>query len=193
LWSASTATNLGDGMRLVALPLLASTATTDVRQIASVTVATFAPLLLFGPFAGVLIDRTDRRNAIAVAHLARAVLLLGLAALIAAGHATLGCIVVVAVLYGIGEAVADPASQARSAEHKTSLRDEGQLLLAGQRGAARCDRALMQQGVDMAELVVAVFTPRDHPATTLTRRAPPRLIGSASDRTPKSRTSRSRS
>jgi MFS family permease len=159
LWSASTATNLGDGMRLVALPLLASTATTDVRQIASVTVATFAPLLLFGPFAGVLIDRTDRRNAIAVAHLARAVLLLGLAALIAAGHATLGCIVV----------------------------------LAGQRGAARCDRALMQQGVDMAELVVAVFTPRDHPATTLTRRAPPRLIGSASDRTPKSRTSRSRS
>jgi hypothetical protein len=112
LWSASTATNLGDGIRLVALPLLASTATTDVREIVSVTVATFAPLLLFGPFAGVLIDRTDRRNAIAVAHLDRAVLLLGLAALIAAGHATLGCIVVVAVLYGIGEAVADPASQA---------------------------------------------------------------------------------
>jgi len=112
LWSASTATNLGDGMRLVALPLLASTATTDVRQIALVTVATFAPLLLFGPFAGVLIDRTDRRTAIAVAHLARAVLLLGLAALIATGHATLGWIIVVAVLYGIGEVVADPASQA---------------------------------------------------------------------------------
>jgi hypothetical protein len=36
------------------------------------TVATFAPLLVFGPFAGVLIDRTDRRTAIAVAHLARA-------------------------------------------------------------------------------------------------------------------------
>jgi hypothetical protein len=31
----------------------------------------FAPLLLFGPFAGVLIDRTDRRTAIAVAHLLR--------------------------------------------------------------------------------------------------------------------------
>ena len=45
LWSASTATNLGDGMRLVALPLLATNVTTDVRQIALVTVATFAPLL----------------------------------------------------------------------------------------------------------------------------------------------------
>lgn len=112
LWSASTATNLGDGMRLVALPLLAASATTDVRQIALVTVATFAPLLLFGPFAGVLIDRTDRRDAIAVAHLARAVLLLGLAALIATGRVTLGWIIVVALLYGIGEAVADPASQA---------------------------------------------------------------------------------
>jgi hypothetical protein len=112
LWSASTATNLGDGMRLVALPLLARSVTTDIRQIALVTVATFAPLLLFGPFAGVLIDRTDRRDAIAVAHLVRAVLLLGLAALIATGGVTLGWIIVVAVLYGIGEAVADPASQA---------------------------------------------------------------------------------
>ena len=112
LWSASTATNLGDGMRLVALPLLASEVTTDVRQIALVTVATFAPLLVFGPFAGVLIDRTDRRTAIALAHLGRAVVLLGLAALIATGHATLAWVVVAAVLYGIGEAVADPASQA---------------------------------------------------------------------------------
>jgi multisubunit Na+/H+ antiporter MnhE subunit len=101
LWSASTATNLGDGMRLVALPLLATSVTTDVRQIALVTVATFAPLLVFGPFAGVLIDRTDRRNAIVVAHLARAVLLLGLAALIAADRVTLGWVIVAAVLYGV--------------------------------------------------------------------------------------------
>jgi MFS family permease len=112
LWSASTATNLGDGMRLVALPLLAINVTTDVRQIALVTVATFAPLLLLGPFAGVLIDRTDRRTAIALSHLGRAVLLLGLAALIAADRATLGWVITAAVLYGIGEAIADPASQA---------------------------------------------------------------------------------
>jgi hypothetical protein len=112
LWSASTATNLGDGMRLVALPLLATSVTTDIRQIALVTVATFAPLLLFGPFAGVLIDRTNRRNAIAVAHLARAVLLLGLAALIATDQVTLGWVIAAAVLYGAGEAIADPASQA---------------------------------------------------------------------------------
>jgi MFS family permease len=99
-------------MRLVALPLLAINVTTDVRQIALVTVATFAPLLLFGPFAGVLIDRTDRRTAIAIAHLGRSVLLLGLAALIATDRATLGWVITVAVLYGIGEAIADPASQA---------------------------------------------------------------------------------
>jgi MFS family permease len=87
-------------MRLVALPLLAINVTTDVRQIALVTVATFAPLLIFGPIAGVLIDRTDRRTAIA--HLGRAVLLLGLAALIATDRATLGWV------------IADPASQAPS-------------------------------------------------------------------------------
>jgi MFS family permease len=111
LWSAFTATNLGDGMRLVALPLLATGVTTYVRQIALVTVATFAPLL-FGPFAGVLIDRANRRNAIAVAHLARAALLLGLAALIATDQVTLGWVIAAAVLYGVGEAIADPASQA---------------------------------------------------------------------------------
>jgi hypothetical protein len=115
LWSASTATNLGDGMRLVALPLLATSVTTDVRQIALVTVAAFAPLLLFCPFVGVLIDRTDRRTAIAVAHLTRAVvLLLGLAALIAIDRVTLGWVVLAAVLYGVGEAIAAENRVART-------------------------------------------------------------------------------
>jgi uncharacterized membrane protein YhaH (DUF805 family) len=59
LWSASTATNLGDGMRVVALPLLATGVTTDVRQIALVTVATFAPLLVFGPRHATVIRRPD--------------------------------------------------------------------------------------------------------------------------------------
>ena len=38
MWTASTATNLGDGMRLVAMPLLATDVATNVLQIALVTV-----------------------------------------------------------------------------------------------------------------------------------------------------------
>ena len=112
LWGGSTATNLGDGIRLVALPLLAVQLTGDPAQIALVTVFTYLPALLFGPIAGVLVDRANKRNLIAWAHVARSVVLAVVAVSIWTDTMTIGLLCLAALGYGIGESVADPAAHA---------------------------------------------------------------------------------
>jgi MFS family permease len=61
LWSGSGLSNLGDGIRLTALPLLAATLTRDPLAVSAVLAATTAPWIVFGPIAGSLVDRFDRR------------------------------------------------------------------------------------------------------------------------------------
>src|ERR1019366_5975901 len=77
LWGASAAAGAGDGTALTAGPLLAFTLTRDPRLIAGVTAALTLPYLLFSWPAGVLIDRADRRRAMARVAAFRAVLLAG--------------------------------------------------------------------------------------------------------------------
>jgi len=68
----------------VALPLLAATLTRDPVLVAGLTTLAFLPWLLFGLLSGALVDRTDRRRAMAAARLLRAAALgaLGLAAVL---------------------------------------------------------------------------------------------------------------
>ena len=47
-WSSTTTSYLGDGIRFVALPLLAATLTSSPAQVASVTLAAGLPWPLFG-------------------------------------------------------------------------------------------------------------------------------------------------
>ena len=61
LWGATALSNLGDGLRLVALPLLATSLTDDPRLIAGVTVAERLPWLFFILPGGAWADRYDRR------------------------------------------------------------------------------------------------------------------------------------
>jgi len=112
VWCASTAENLGDGIRLVALPLLATRLTSDPALIALVTVVTYLPAVVFGSLAGVLVDRVDRRRAMLAANIGRALILLVLVALIANDLATMPWLLLFALLYGIGEVIADPAAHA---------------------------------------------------------------------------------
>ena len=63
LWAASAASNLGDGVWLVAAPLLAVTLTRDPALVAGFAVAQRLPWLLFGLIGGALADRLDRRRA----------------------------------------------------------------------------------------------------------------------------------
>jgi predicted MFS family arabinose efflux permease len=77
LWIASAVSGSGDGIALTAAPLLALSLTRDPRLIAGVTTALTLPYLLFSLPAGVIIDRVDRRRAMARVDAFRAVLLAG--------------------------------------------------------------------------------------------------------------------
>lgn len=81
LWAASAISGTGDGIALTAAPLLAISLTRDPRLIAGVTTALTLPYLLFSLPAGVIIDRVDRRRAMARVDAFRAVLLGGFTAL----------------------------------------------------------------------------------------------------------------
>ena len=74
LFGATTISNLGDGVALVAYPWLASAVTRNPLLIAVVVVAQRLPWLLFALPAGVLTDRHDRRLLMVGANSARAVI-----------------------------------------------------------------------------------------------------------------------
>ena len=123
LWGATTASNLSDGIRIAALPLLAAATTSDPRQIAGVAFATQAPWLFFGVASGAIVDRFDRRDIIAAAHLFRVAVVAMLAVFVAAGAVPILALYVAAFLLGTAETLFDNASQVIVAE----LVDEPQL------------------------------------------------------------------
>jgi MFS family permease len=74
LLAAFAAANVADGIRAVALPLLAVERTQDPLLVASLGVAQSLPYLLAGLPAGVVADRVDRRLLLAVTNTVEAVL-----------------------------------------------------------------------------------------------------------------------
>lgn len=112
LWGATALSNLGDGLRLVALPLLATTVTDDPRLIAGVTVAERLPWLLFILPGGVWADRFDRRKLRVNLDIARAVVMAALAVVILLDQVSIVALFVVAALLASAEAVVDSSSMA---------------------------------------------------------------------------------
>ena len=111
-WAAFTASNLGDGFRAVALPLLAVTLTRDPLLIAGVTALTSLPWLLIGPVSGAVVDRVDRRRLIVVVQLCRGVIAALFAVTVATGTVTIWLLYAAAVVIAVGETLADSAAQA---------------------------------------------------------------------------------
>jgi MFS family permease len=111
-WAAFTASNLGDGFRAVALPLLAVTLTRDPLLIAGVTALTSLPWLLIGPISGAVVDRVDRRRLIVVVQLCRGVIAASFAVTVATGTVTIWLLYATAVAIAVGETLADSAAQA---------------------------------------------------------------------------------
>ena len=109
---ASGASNLGDGILMVAVPLVAIGFTRAPGEIGLLTAATWLPWLLVGIVAGVVVDRTDRRRAQMVALTARAALLAGAAWLAVSGGLTLTWLLVIVLAYGTTEVFADLAANA---------------------------------------------------------------------------------
>jgi MFS family permease len=115
LWSASSLSNLADGLVKVALPLVAITLTDSPGLVAGVTLAVTLPWLLFALPAGALADRVDRRIAMVTANIVRAAGVAILAVTVLLGlessPAAIWALYAVALLLGTAETIYDTCAQ----------------------------------------------------------------------------------
>ncbi len=109
LLTASFVTNLGDGLRLAALPLLAVTLTSSPLAVSGVTAAQFLPWTTFALVGGVLVDRLDRRRLILTTQTWRAAVMALLAIGIVTGNVEIWHLFVVAYVITVGEILVDPS------------------------------------------------------------------------------------
>ena len=112
LWLAQGVSNLGDGVYLTALPLLAATLTRDPLPVSAVMFAEWLPWLLFGLLAGALLDRWERRRVMWMVDAARLVVVGSFAAAVLAGWASIPLLMATGFLLGTGQTLVDTASQA---------------------------------------------------------------------------------
>jgi MFS family permease len=112
LWTAGAVSNLGDGVVLAAMPLLAASLSRSPTVVALVATAASLPWLFFSLVGGAIADRTDRRRTMSVVDGMRFVAMgaLGVALLIDAESIAL--LVIVSFALGMAETVFDNASQA---------------------------------------------------------------------------------
>jgi MFS family permease len=111
LWAASTLSGLGDGVRLVALPLLAASFSRDPRVVSTILVASCLPWLA-APVGGALVDRLDRRQVMWTVDLFRAGVLAAFAVAVLAGAANIPLIAALALLLGAAQILFDSAADA---------------------------------------------------------------------------------
>ncbi len=111
LWAAAGISNLGDGVFVIALPLLASRLTDSPISVGLITAFFSIPWLLFALPVGVLIDRVDRRKVMVSADLFRGALVGGLALIAAFGDVQIWMLWVLAFGLGVGEVFFDNSSQ----------------------------------------------------------------------------------
>ncbi|MET0839218.1 MAG: MFS transporter [Marmoricola sp.] len=112
LFASSSTSNLSDGIMQAALPLLAATLSRDPVAVSTLGAVAFLPWLLFAIPAGTIVDRVNRRTAMATANLARAGILGLLAVAVVTGHVSLPVLYVAAFLLGCCETVYDSAARA---------------------------------------------------------------------------------
>ncbi len=112
LWTAAAISNIGDGIRVTALPLLIAAITRDPLIVSGVTAATFAPWILVSLPAGAIVDRLNRRHLMMIGQAVRGVVVGALALAILGGVESIPLIYVTAFVIGLGEVFVDSSSQA---------------------------------------------------------------------------------
>lgn len=194
LWTASTISNLGDGMFLVALPLLAARTTNSSFEVSLVTAFSMLPWLLVSLHAGAIVDRSDKRKLLITGDLFRGMLILGLAVVVATDSVQMWMLWVVALCLGVAEVVFDNAAQAilpaivdpglleKANGRRYSAEMTANIFLGTPLGGALFALAIwLPFGVDAVSYLAAAMlviplrgtfkTPRDHtwPRTTLSQ------------------------
>lgn len=112
LWTAAALSNLGDGIYLGALPLLAAALTRDPFSISLVVAASWLPWLLIGVVSGAVADRGNRLKIMVRVDVVRFVVLAVVSLVTAAGAATIAMLVVAALVLGTAQTLFDSANQA---------------------------------------------------------------------------------
>jgi MFS family permease len=107
LLASSWVTNLGEGITLAAGPLLVASQTHRPLAVAMAALLQRLPWLLFGPLAGVVADRLNRRTIVITTGLARAAILLLLTASILTHHVDIDVVLAALFLFGVNETFGD--------------------------------------------------------------------------------------
>ncbi len=112
VFTANLASSLGDGIARTASPLLAARLTDDPVLIAGIAAVAMLPWLFFALPAGILVDRMDRRQALALAAGVRTALAVVLVVLVATNSLTIWWLYLVIFVYGACETLYDGAIRA---------------------------------------------------------------------------------
>ena len=134
LWTGQVVSEIGDWLNNIAVLALAIQLAGDGQvglAIAVYAIARHLPLFLFGPVAGVVVDRADRRRVMIAADILRALLALGFL-LADRAHS-------LAVIYAVGASLFSVSSFFNAAKRATVpnlVRDTGELLAANSLSAS---------------------------------------------------------
>lgn len=110
LWLATLLSNVGDGIRVAALPLLAAALTSDPVAVAGVAIAGQSPWLMFGLLAGAIVDRFDQRRLAAAVEVVRVSMLGVLVVAVSVDVAVIALLYVVAFVCGVGDTLRGTAT-----------------------------------------------------------------------------------
>jgi MFS family permease len=112
MYAATASSDLADGIGRTALPLAAASYTRDPVTISGMVTFAFLPWLLLALPSGALVDRVDRRIAMAAANVVRAVTVAALAVVLLAHVGNVAVLYGVAFVLGAAETVYDCAVRA---------------------------------------------------------------------------------
>jgi len=111
IWSASLLTNLVDGVLRLAAPLLAVSLTQDPILIGALSALGLLPWLFFAIPIGAIVDRVDRRKALVLGNLLRALIAFFIAFAVLQGFINIWLLLISVFFFGICEVLVDTTSQ----------------------------------------------------------------------------------
>ena len=111
IWSASLITNLVDGVLRLATPLLAVSLTEDPILIGALSALGLLPWLFFAIPIGAIVDRVDRRKALVLGNLLRALIAFFIAFAVLQGFINIWLLLISVFFFGICEVLVDTTSQ----------------------------------------------------------------------------------